>query len=275
MKHVAEEVPEAGIGFMPAVEYLEDPPNANLVLKTGDVYAGKDDFFRVMDPSELPVGVQWGCEYRTYCVNVPIYCSYLLSEFLMKGGRTIRRRLRNPTEAFQIAADEHLGHVLTVVNCSGRNFDLDPASKIIRGQTCLVGKQHDKTVTRQNSDGTWVFLIPRPLDGGTIVGGSKDIDDWEPEPRPATTEALLSSTVEAFPDFVKSTADFTILKHNVGRRPWRESGLRLEIEQLNGHRRIVHGYGAGGRGYELSWAVAERLVKLVGTPTFESEHRQI
>jgi glycine/D-amino acid oxidase-like deaminating enzyme len=35
------------------------------------------------------------------------------------------------------------------------------------------------------------------------------------------------------------------------------------VGALGGGRRVVHGYGAGGRGYELSWGIAERLVDLI------------
>ena len=60
--------------------------------------------------------------------------------------------------------------------------------------------------------------------------------------------------VESYPDFVDSVDKFEVLKDNVGRRPWREGGYRFEIDRVAPGRTIVHGYGAGGRGYELSWA---------------------
>lgn len=53
----------------------------------------------------------------------------------------------------------------------------------------------------------------------------------------------------------------------VGRRPAREGGLRIEVEEIDvdgKERRIVHGYGAGGRGYELSWGAARDIAALVG-----------
>lgn len=47
--------------------------------------------------------------------------------------------------------------------------------------------------------------------------------------------------------------------------------MRLELEQRHGvsndekrlTRPIVHAYGAGGRGYEISWGVAAEVAKLV------------
>lgn len=53
----------------------------------------------------------------------------------------------------------------------------------------------------------------------------------------------------------------------VGRRPTRDGGMRLQIEKSSslgeGVRAVVHAYGAGGRGYELSWGVAQEVTSLV------------
>ncbi|EXJ89190.1 hypothetical protein A1O3_02256 [Capronia epimyces CBS 606.96] len=263
MERIADESPEAGVAFSMGVEYLEDPPKEVAGLKTGDVYASPNDGFRVLDQTELPAGAKWGCEYRAYCVNVQPYCRWLLDRFISKGGQVILHRLSSAADAFDFARQRGLGRVKTVVNCSGRNFDQDPKVKIIRGQTVLVKQQYDKTVTRQNRDGSWAFLIPRPRGGGTIVGGTKEIGDPETHPRPETRQKLLQQAVDAYPDFVDSVDKFKILKDNVGRRPWREGGFRIETEFISPERRIVHGYGAGGRGYELSWGTAERVVELV------------
>jgi len=271
MKRIARETPEAGVGTMPGIEYLDDPPEANLTLKTGDVYAGPDDHFRVLEKAELLPGAQWGCEYDSYSVNVPVYSKWLLDKFITGGGQVIQHKLKAAEEAFDCAQEAGLGTVSTVVNCSGRNFDRDPRMNIIRGQTVLVRQQYDKTVTRQNRDGTWAFLIPRPRGGGTIVGGSKEIGDWEAGVRPETRQKLLQQSVDSFPDFVDSVEQFDVLKDNVGRRPWRDGGLRIEVEALDSNRRIVHGYGAGGRGYELSWGAAERIVELTAQRVLQAQ----
>lgn len=262
MKRIANASPESGVQVMPGVEYLEKPPPEALALKTGDVLAGIDDEFRVLDQNELPEGATWGCHYQAYCANVPMYCSWLLTNFQARGGRVIQRRISSAEDAFAIFEQEGLGEVKTIVNCSGNNFGSDPKMKVIRGQTVLVRNEYEKTVTRQMADGTWAFLIPRPRGGGTIVGGSKEIDDMEEKPRPETTATLLENSIRYFPDFISRREEFDILKENVGRRPWREGGLRMEAEDLPGGRRMIHGYGAGGRGYELSWAAAEKLVQI-------------
>ena len=263
MKTIAANSPEAGVAIMHGIEYLENPPEEVLRLKTGDVYAWNDDEFRILDQSTSPPGVKWGCEYQSYCVNVQVYCQWLLDRFLERGGKVICHRLRDAAAAFELGAERGIDNLQTVVNCSGRNFDLDTKMRIIRGQTVLVKQQYHQTITRQNRDGSWSFLIPRPRNGGTIVGGTKEVDDLETKPRSESRRILLQSAVDNFPDFIDKVEDFKVVKDNVGRRPWREGGVRIEVEAIGGQTRIVHGYGAGGRGFELSWGVAERILELV------------
>ena len=262
MKQIWRESPEAGVEVMPAVEYLEAPTQAYLDLKSGDEFAGPNDEFRVLVKDELPEGVQWGCEYQSYAVNVPMYCEYLLSVFQRRGGRVIRHELEDLESAFKMAESAQSGKIKTVVNCSGNNFGTDGRMRMIRGQTVLVRNVYGRTVTRQNRDGTWVFLIPRPNGGGTIVGGSKEVGDMEEKPRAEMREKLLRRAVEAFPGFVKRAEDFDFVRDNVGRRPFREGGMRLERED-RGEDKIVHAYGIGGRGYETSWGIAERVSELL------------
>ena len=264
MRRMTKDEPDAGVRMILGVEHFEVPSDAHLALKDGDMYAGKDDQFRILRKDELPSGVVLGYEYQTYCVNVPIYCSYLLARFLKNGGQVVKEILQNAAAAFEVAGKRGQDEVPVIVNCSGRNFDSDSGVSIIRGQTCLVKNKYDKTITRQNRDGTWATLIPRPLNGGTIVGVSKEAGDTESSPRKATRHRMFRQAIEAFPDFVRSVDELDVIKDNVGRRPFREGGLRLEIESLGlGDRKIIHGYGAGGRGYELSWGIGQKLLELV------------
>lgn len=41
--------------------------------------------------------------------------------------------------------------------------------------------------------------------------------------------------------------------------------MRIEVERLgkDNNKTVVHAYGAGGRGYELSWGVAEDVTQLM------------
>jgi D-amino-acid oxidase len=263
MEKIARNSPESGVEEVMACEVTEFIPEDTIHLQTGDIYAGENDSFRIMEPQELPPLTMWGCEYKTWVINIHVYCRWLLSSFTKLGGTIIQKKLSTVEDAFDVLPSKD-GTPL-VINCSGRNFDTDSKTNIIRGQTVLVQNEYHRTVTRQNKDGSWSFLIPRPLGGGTIVGGTKQVGDWDSTIRPEDTTAVLTSAVNYWPDFVNDVDKFKVAMENVGRRPFRKGGLRIEAETLRNNRTIVHGYGAGGRGYELSWGAARRIVNIVTT----------
>jgi D-amino-acid oxidase len=121
-------------------------------------------------------------------------------------------------------------------------------------------------VTRQNADGSWTFCVPRNFEGGTIIGGTKEPDNWEAIPSLAVREQLLANFAATFPTILSgpgNSGGFHVIRDIVGRRPTRKGGMRSEIETLSGNKKIVHAYGLGGRGYELSWGVASETAKMV------------
>ncbi|KAJ2966136.1 hypothetical protein NQ176_g10289 [Zarea fungicola] len=212
--------------------------------------------------------IHLGFEYDTFCVNPPVYCANLLRSFIVRGGKCVERHLHSEWEAYDIAANVGL-----VVNASGMGFG-DSKCFPTRGQTVLTNLEATGgTVTRQNKDGSWSFIIPRFLNGGTVIGGTKQPRDSSSEVDPATRELLLRNacTIESYTlpssqaiDTAKVIADI------VGLRPTREGGMRIEAERnkddSNGvgpSRQVVHAYGAGGRGFETSWGVAELVAELV------------
>ncbi len=122
--------PASGVALTDAIEHLENPPPEYLTEDVFDNYAHLDDF-RKLSPEELPPGVKWGVKYRTFCINSPVYCAYLLRRFILRGGETREYTLANPKEAFYLARNRN---VKTVVNCSGMGFG-DEKAFIIRGIT--------------------------------------------------------------------------------------------------------------------------------------------
>lgn len=270
MRRIAREDEEAGVRVVGGREEMDVPGEVVWGLKKesegGEGYAWRGDGFQVLAMKEVKEGVKWGGVYDTWVVNVAVYCRWLLRGLERRGVRVVKCRLGCVDEAWDVVESLGVRGGRTVVNCSGRGFG-DGKMNVIRGQTVLVRQQAEGTVTRQCKDGAWSFLIPRPLGGGTIVGGTKEVGDWEGRVRVETRERLLKRAVECFPEFVDELGKFEVLRDNVGRRPWREGGVRVEEEVLGKGRRVVHGYGAGGRGYELSWGVAERIVDLVKKDT--------
>jgi len=125
-----------------------------------------------------------------------------------------------------------------------------------------VQEKCDATVTVQRADGAWSFSVPRNFDGGTVIGGTKEVGDWNPHPDPATRRRLLDNFRRYYPGVLGDRADFTVLRDIVGRRPAREGGMRLQLKIAAGGKPIIHAYGLGGRGFELSWGVAEAVAAM-------------
>ncbi|KAH6845305.1 hypothetical protein B0I37DRAFT_398649 [Chaetomium sp. MPI-CAGE-AT-0009] len=274
----------AGITFLKGVEYLERPGPAQEALSTPDRPNALDlPGFRLLDRSEFPAasgtgtgggaggGVTWGCEYDTWCVNPMVYCAFLLRRFVNRGGRVVRRELRRPEEGFALSegelglavvvGDKEVPVVAAVVNASGTGLVPDPDMTITRGQTCLVAEDCAVTVTRQNEDGTWTFCVPRGFEGGTIIGGTKELNNWDAKPSAEVRAELLRKFVETYPKILGGKKELTVVRDIVGRRPTRNGGPRIEGEVVPGAGFVMHAYGLGGRGYELSWGVAEAVVE--------------
>ncbi|RYP63885.1 hypothetical protein DL771_009060 [Monosporascus sp. 5C6A] len=282
--------PEAGLSFMKGIEYLEAPGPQYLAITDEKAKEMGMERFRLLKPEELPGKVKWGCEYDTWCVNPMVYCSFLLRRFVFAGGKVVKREVREPVEIFAIT---ELGPVDVVVNASGNGFG-DKNVFITRGittprhlasfavltesagQTCLVDNNTcSATITRQNADGTWAFCIPRNFDGGTIIGGTKEPNDWNPNPSPETRARLLRTFTAAFPQVLGDVNELKVIQDIVGRRPTRKGGMRLEKEAVTRDKCIIHAYGLGGRGYELSWGVAEGVMKLLAENTKTARHTRL
>lgn len=71
--------------------------------------------------------MKWGVKYKTYVVNSPVYCAYLLRKIISNGGKAKECTLKSLEEAFTLEPN-----VKAVVNCSGMGFE-DSKSFVIRG----------------------------------------------------------------------------------------------------------------------------------------------
>ncbi|CRL24389.1 FAD dependent oxidoreductase [Penicillium camemberti] len=259
----SKEKPWRGVTATTGTEYLDAP----------------DEFYQAQNKASFTAetGAKMGFTYSTFCVNPPVYCASLLRTFLLRGGSILRQSLASEWEGFTITGC----NVRVVVNASGIGFD-DPECFPTRGQTILTNLTSVKqTVTRQNEDGTWSFIIPRMLGGGTVIGGTKEPNNLQVEPRPSTRHQLLSNFSKNLDmaELRYLSKDLLmdqdiILRDIVGRRPTRRGGMRVgvakatksDVNRVNhesASQSVVHAYGAGGRGYEISWGVAQEVAGLV------------
>lgn len=136
-----------------------------------------------MSSDELPNGVKAGTKLTTVSINPQIYLPYLQSQLLALGVKFVRRQLSHIEEA--LAYDDIIPTMLIIVNATGLG-----ASKLggvedknvypNRGQTIHVRNECSKIYAkgiRPRGQETR-YVIPRPYGGGTILGGSKEPNNW-------------------------------------------------------------------------------------------------
>ncbi|KAJ5248738.1 hypothetical protein N7468_000189 [Penicillium chermesinum] len=267
---IAAKYPESGIAFVP------DPENG---------YVGWPDF-RVLPQEEYPKGhenIRLGVSYRCWVLNSPVYLLWLKSRAEGLGVHFVKGQVSRLEDAAAILLPSRGldgGSSTIVINATGRGLD-DPASFPSRGQFVHVANECRETISHHWADGSSTVIIPRPLGGGTIIGGTKEPNDWyflstqsQPAFRSAevsatVTDVVLKRAVELEPGLIQhdvaatSTSGFKILQEYVARRPMRNGGLRLESETGPGKPPIIHCYGAGASGFKISWGVATRVHKFV------------
>jgi hypothetical protein len=79
------------------------------------------------------------------------------------------------------------------------------------------------------------YIIPRPGSGGCVIlGGTVLKDQYSTLPNAKTAERILKDAHALEPRLAPGGTwrDIEVVSHNVGLRPAREGGLRLEIEQV-------------------------------------------
>ncbi|POY75815.1 putative D-aspartate oxidase [Rhodotorula taiwanensis] len=236
--------------------------------------------FRILDPCQRPSDVDHAVSFTSLTIEPARYLPYLVKTFTNLGG-TFRRiePLRKLADAKQHATSAKI-----IVNCTGlgaRHLEdvRDLTTRPVRGQVVLLDAPWVKTGhTRQigslsgGEGGERTYVIPR-ASGEVIVGGTRDVDDWERQPRPETTNDILRRALEICPDLAmppsaRGPVDLrTLVKAEVvGFRPTRDEGIRLEPETLSGPDplSIVHNYGHGGYGWQSMWGCAEEAAKIIG-----------
>ena len=127
-----------------------------------------------------------------------------------------------------------------------------------RGQTVLVKAplarqcMSAKDSTRLPSTGLQTYIIPRPgPDGLVILGGTFLKDNYSVLPDMAQAERILQETYKLCPALSggKGWKEIEVVSHNVGLRPAREGGARVELEHrvlTRGRERLIPGQKAAG-----------------------------
>lgn len=136
-----------------------------------------------------------------------------------------------------------------------------------RGQIVLVRNDGLLNCSSSGTDAGLeesAYTMTRASGGGTILGGSYQLNDWNGQPDLDLAARIMKRAVELNPNLAggKGVEGLSIIRHAVGLRPYRAEGVRVEKEVIDGTY-VVHCYGHGGFGYQVSWACSGDVVNLV------------
>ncbi|RIB16659.1 hypothetical protein C2G38_1969910 [Gigaspora rosea] len=253
------QIPDTGLMSTTIYDYMDKKP----VVYRSDWFK---EFFRVLPPYKLPPGVEFGLSYTTITINGPKYIRWLLKQFTIAGGKIKKVRLSHINESFDDDVD-------IVVNCTGigaRTFGGVQDSTVFptRGQTVTVWAPHIKTSCFRSKFNCITYIIPRE-DGEVVLGGTYEENNLNEKPNLKTTESIIQRCRELCPELTSSKGAHAlkILSYEVGLRPSRIDGIRLEIEEKKNSKGkdiiICHNYGHHSYGYSSSWGSCLEAFELI------------
>jgi len=222
-------------------------------------------------PPPHPQNFSNATSFTSVCINTAIYLPYLASQCLLAGIHFHRANLTHIASATSL---HHSGQPADIIiNCTGLSARklggvMDEALTPARGQTVLVRNEADGMyATSRTADGAeeMSYVMQRAAGGGTLLGGSYQVGNWDGVPDPNLAVRIMSRAIALCPALTngKGIEALDIIRHGVGLRPLRKGGVRLEKERV-GDTWVVHNYGHGGFGYQSSYGCAGKVVGIVG-----------
>ncbi|KAF2868692.1 FAD dependent oxidoreductase [Massariosphaeria phaeospora] len=268
---IAERWPEVGIGrmgmwgvFDARIEETDLLTEATGKIWYDELVGG----LRNLDETELPKGAVFGLEFpSTFRINTQIYLQWLQHRALTHNITLHRQHFPSLTALLTTFPRTTLLINASALGSLHLTDVHDTALYPTRGQTVLITepatpipRMYFRSPKRVDPETTYVF--PRPLGGGVILGGSRQADNWSAEPDMELAQDIMRRCVELAPELGR-VEDLQVVSHNVGLRPSRIGGPRIELERSSHRVPVVHNYGHSGAGYQSSWGTAERAVELV------------
>jgi len=270
---LAETDANAGIWILPDVSYftaheLKNQSYDELI----PWFSGFVDDFKILEESELPQGIVFGFKFKGVVISVPIYLNYLYAKNIALGNIVKRvKKIESVDEARNLHSETKAD---LVINCSGLlssqllGYTDSAASYPVRGQTLLVRNNASKTSAVsgfQGYDDEMLYIMPRK-EGGSIIGGCFLVNNDDGNEDPELTERICQRAVKYAPELVDAKFKnnptlMDIVKVNVGLRPFRNGGIRIERDPQKPW--LIHNYGAGAGGYQGSYGFSKRVTQIV------------
>lgn len=265
--------PASGVWRKPHYSY---ETQRSLDAVNGDTSKLKEWFFdltktRILQKLELRPGTVHGHVFQGLVISVPVYLGYLVQQNLQLGVKVKRVPAIGDIETARYLHPSGKPAAL-VVNCTGllaakiKGVDDPQRNFPVRGQVVVLRNTVEDVVSVHSHDrpNESLYIFPRK-EGGCIVGGSFDKDNWDSKEDVGLTQRILQRALKYAPELVDPTfhnnPDFLdVVKVNVGLRPFRDGEVRIEIDPKKPW--LIHNYGAGGGGYQGSYGFAAEVVKL-------------
>jgi len=235
---------------------------------------------RVLDAADgdaLPPGCMHGVAYRTWFLDVGRALPALRGDLAAAGVGLVHQHVDALDDATVLALEPDV-----VVNATGMGAAAlveDPGLVAVRGQVVAIDRGVSDVATSVSADDAYVY--PRGDDivlGGTadrltsdqaaraLAGARGDHSGTSPmDPDEAVTATILARAGEVLgwlDDAVGDPGSWPITAVRVGLRPWRPSGVRLEVVD-DASLPVVHAYGHGGAGWTLAPGTAEWVADAV------------
>ena len=230
--------------------------------------------FRHARPSQLPDGYADAFIFEAPVMDMHAYLNHLQRTYEHEGGAMERRGVRNWDEAF--AAGYRL-----VANCAGLGAQLlardESELRPARGQVVRIKPNGFQWVIYDDYGPNSIsYVIPRAND--IVLGGTYEEHNTDPNVDLQQTLDILDRCANLVDHFHKQFAESlrsvrrelldsgtstAILGVACGLRPMRSS-VRVEVEEIESGRWVIHNYGHGGAGVALSWGCAKEATELAG-----------
>lgn len=243
--------------------------------------------YKELPVEKVPEGMKHGHRYSSIMINTPMYLKFLMNDALSQGATVIGAAVPTSTStqySLKAAGDIVNAHfrqmsafgeyksipITAFVNATGigaRTFANDNAIFPISGQTVTVRGSASKITTvdadpTSSSVSSISYALPRPHSDVTILGGTKGVNNWSGEPDPQVTKRILEDAKKWAPELLNEKGEFDVVSAQVGLRPGRKGGARVEIETFADGMVCCHAYGNAGAGYQNSVGVASKVVRL-------------
>ncbi|ODV83620.1 hypothetical protein CANARDRAFT_24856 [[Candida] arabinofermentans NRRL YB-2248] len=218
------------------------------------------------DPIKFP-GVDQLVKFKTYTISTTYYLIWQMNS-LIKSGISIERRSIDKLSNVEFIENSGLFADI-VINCTGLQYNelkdepLDPNLIPIRGHTLILENNLPYQVHFDESSpveqGEFLMVFPRK-EGGCVLGGIYDQHSplFDESIHDDYVKRLILKAKKHIPELGN---DYKLVKHNIGFRPGRIGGARVELDKFN--KKLIHNYGCGSLGYIESWGCADDVLNIL------------